>query len=246
LSRTIWDVPRLVDQLLPPPVACAESFADPPEAVLFPEEEAVIARAVPKRRQEFTTARHCARTALATLGAPPAPILPGEMGAPTWPPGYVGTMTHCAGYRAAAIARTDRVASVGLDAEPHQPLPSGVLPLVTLPEERDWLIEYGRRRPDIHWDRLLFCTKEAVYKGWFPLANRWLGFQDALVTIDPDGQSAKVNLTGKAVVPGERDISAQEFNFKLKKVNGKWLIYHVETVRTLSSLPPTEAVVRRG
>jgi 4'-phosphopantetheinyl transferase EntD len=87
-------------------VACAESFVDPPEAVLFPEEEAVIARAVPKRRQEFTTARHCARTALATLGAPPAPILPGEMGAPTWPPGYVGTMTHCAGYRAAAIART--------------------------------------------------------------------------------------------------------------------------------------------
>jgi len=71
-------------------------------------------------------------------------------------------------------------------------------------------------------------------------------FPDMNVTIDPDGQSAKVNLTGKAVVPGERDISAQEFNFKLKKVNGKWLIYHVETVRTLSSLPPAEAVVRRG
>ena len=36
--------------------------------------------------------------------------------------------------------------------------------------------------------------------------------------------------------PGERDISAQEFNFNLKKVNGKWLIYHVETVRTLSAI----------
>lgn len=60
-------------------------------------------------------------------------------------------------------------------------------------------------------------------------------FPDVNVTIAPDGQTAKVNLTGKAVVPGERDISAQEFNFKLKKVDGKWLIYQVETVRTLSS-----------
>jgi 4'-phosphopantetheinyl transferase EntD len=196
-------------------VACAESFVDPPEAVLFPEEEAVIARAVPKRRQEFTTARHCARTALATLGAPPAPILPGEMGAPTWPPGYVGTMTHCAGYRAAAIARTDRVASVGLDAEPHQPLPSGVLPLVTLPEERAWLIEYGQRRPDIHWDRLLFCTKEAVYKGWFPLANRWLGFQDALVTIDPDG-----TFEARLLVDGPTLLGVGP----LQTIAGKWLV----------------------
>lgn len=62
-------------------------------------------------------------------------------------------------------------------------------------------------------------------------------FPDMNVTIGPDGQSAKVNLTGKGTIPGERDISAQEFNFNLKKVDGKWLIYHVETVRTLSSTP---------
>ena len=30
-------------------------------------------------------------------------------------------------------------------------------------------------------------------------------FPDMNITIDPDGQSAKVNLTGKATVPGERD-----------------------------------------
>jgi hypothetical protein len=60
-------------------------------------------------------------------------------------------------------------------------------------------------------------------------------FPDMNVTFGPDGQTAKVNLTGKANIPGERDISAQEFNFQLKKVDGKWLIFHVETVRTLSS-----------
>jgi hypothetical protein len=68
------------------------------------------------------------------------------------------------------------------------------------------------------------------------LTSMKVEFPDMNVTIDPGGQSAKVNLTGKATMPGERDISAQEFDFKLKKVDGKWLIYHVETVKTLSSV----------
>lgn len=67
-------------------------------------------------------------------------------------------------------------------------------------------------------------------------------FPDMNITFGADGQTAKVNLTGKAIIPGERDISAQEFNFQLKKVDGKWLIYHVETVKTLSSVA---AEVRR-
>lgn len=60
-------------------------------------------------------------------------------------------------------------------------------------------------------------------------------FPDMNITLDPGKQSAKVNLTAKAIVPGERDISAQEFNFFLKKVDGKWMIYKVETVKTLAS-----------
>jgi hypothetical protein len=61
-------------------------------------------------------------------------------------------------------------------------------------------------------------------------------FPDMNITVGADGQTAKVNLTGKATVPGERDISAQEFNFMLKKTDGKWLIYQVETVKTLSDI----------
>lgn len=66
-------------------------------------------------------------------------------------------------------------------------------------------------------------------------------FPDMNISLSPDAKSAKVNLTGKATVPGERDISAQEFNFMLKKINGKWLIYQVETVRTLSLSRPNVA-----
>ncbi|GAB7046037.1 4'-phosphopantetheinyl transferase family protein [Catenuloplanes indicus] len=173
----------MIEQLLPPGVAWAESFRDE-HCTLFPEEEATIARAVDKRRNEFTTARWCARRALATLGLPPSPIVPGDRGAPSWPPGVTGAITHCPGYRAAAVAHTPAVASIGIDAEPHAPLPDGVLDLVTLPTEREWIAHAPH---GVHWDRLLFSAKESVYKAWFPVARRWLGFEEAHVTASPDG-----------------------------------------------------------
>ena len=49
-------------------VAAAELFEDPPGLRPHPQEEALIARAVDKRRREFTSARHCARVALGELG----------------------------------------------------------------------------------------------------------------------------------------------------------------------------------
>jgi hypothetical protein len=42
------------------------------------------------------------------------------------------------------------------------------------------------------------------------------------------------NLTGKATVEGEGDSQLQEFNFKLKKVDRTWLVYRIDTVKTLS------------
>ncbi len=96
----------MIEELLPDDVVVVEALSDPPEAVLFPAEEALLAQAVEKRPLEFTTVRHCARVALGRLGVPAAPILPGEHGAPQWPEGIVGSMTHCAGYRAAVVARS--------------------------------------------------------------------------------------------------------------------------------------------
>jgi 4'-phosphopantetheinyl transferase EntD len=174
----------LIAGVLPPPVVAVESFVDTGEDVLYPEERAVIARAVDKRRREFATVRACARAALARLGVPPAPILPGARGAPGWPAGVVGSMTHCDGYRAAAVARAADVRSLGIDAEPDEPLPGGVLDLVSLDEERDRLAGLAAGHPAVCWDRLLFCAKESVYKAWYPLAGRWLGFEEAAVTVD--------------------------------------------------------------
>ncbi|MCF3179346.1 4'-phosphopantetheinyl transferase superfamily protein [Streptomyces polychromogenes] len=191
----------MLELILPAAVACAESFADVPESTLLPEElEALGTARHEGRRREFTTVRHCARRALADIGVPPVPVLPGERGAPVWPHGVVGSMTHSAGYRAAAVALAGHVRAVGIDAEPHAALPGRTLGAVTRPEEREPLAALAADFPQVHWDRLLFCAKEAVYKAWFPMTRRRLGFQDASVTFDPAGgtfRAAVVEATGE-------------------------------------------------
>jgi 4'-phosphopantetheinyl transferase EntD len=174
----------MIEEILPAGVSCAEAFGDPPDAVLFPEEMAIVAKAVDKRRREFTTGRSCARSALRGLGLEPGPILTGERGSPQWPPGIAGSITHCAGYRAAAVARIHDMVTIGLDAEPDDVLPGGVLEMVSLASERARLRDLAATAPGICWDRLLFSAKEAVYKAWFPLTRRWLGFDEADIIID--------------------------------------------------------------
>ena len=59
-------------------------------------------------------------------------------------------------------------------------------------------------------------------------------FLDINVAVAPDNQSAVATLTGKGRVAGESDFFVQELKFTLKRVEGEWLIYRVETVKTLS------------
>jgi 4'-phosphopantetheinyl transferase EntD len=204
----------VIEEILPADVAAAESRDDPPAATLFSEEEAPVARAVHKRRREFTTARMCARRAMAELGLPPMPLPPGPKGEPQWPPGLVGSITHCAGYRAAAAAHTGDVRTIGIDAETHRALPGSVAKTISLPEERAWVRQLSRTDPGVWWNRLLFSAKESVYKAWFPLAGRWLGFEQAAITVDPDGTfSARLLVAGPRVDDRELD-----------GFNGRWLV----------------------
>ncbi len=155
-------------------------------AALHPVEAEQIAGAVAGRRADFAYARACAREAMGRLGVPAGPIVRGGRGMPVWPPGVVGTLTHTDGLRAAALAPADRVRSVGLDVEPHEGLSDGVLEVVSLPEEAAWVRAAGAEIGSVHWDKLLFTAKEATYKAWFPLTRRWLGFEDAHITLVPD------------------------------------------------------------
>jgi hypothetical protein len=75
---------------------------------------------------------------------------------------------------------------------------------------------------------------QAVLGAMQRLRGLKLEFVDINVTLDPGKQTAVANLTGKATIPDERDLQVQEFNFKLRKVDHTWLIYRIDTVKTLS------------
>jgi 4'-phosphopantetheinyl transferase EntD len=174
----------VIEELLPAEVVAVETREELLEIELFPAERAALGQAVEKRRREFITARACARAALARLGLPPSPIATGERGQPLWPAGVLGSITHCAGYRACALARAGELAGLGIDAEPNEPLPAGVLGEIARAEERPRLAQLTASEPAVSWERLLFSAKEAVYKVWFPIAECWLGFEDATLTFD--------------------------------------------------------------
>ena len=196
---------RLVSLIatLVPASASAELFSDVPESTMFSDEAAAVAGAGAERRREFGTVRWCARKALRHLGVSAVPILPSEDRAPRWPVGVVGSMTHCAGYRAAVVARSGELCGVGIDAEPHAALPPDVLDFVLRDEERARLHTLADADPALHWDRIVFCAKEAVYKAWFPLTGRWLEFEDVSIAVQLDGTfGARLDGAGPAGLSG--------------------------------------------
>jgi 4'-phosphopantetheinyl transferase EntD len=191
--------------ILPPGVESAEVFGgECDDAGLPGEEAAFVEGASEKRRREFTGVRVCARLALARAGIQPAPIRPGPTGAPLWPAGIVGSMTHCDGYRAAAVGRAGRFAAIGIDAEPHEVLPGGVLPRVAGESERTALTRLATVAPELCWDRILFSVKESVYKAWWPATGRRLGFSDVDVELDVSGSFIAHLLVPGPMVGGRR------------------------------------------
>lgn len=154
---------------------------------LLPDERAAVSEAVDMRKGEFGDARWCAHQALKELGvSTQQAILRGERGMPLWPAGFTGSLTHTDGLRAAVAAPIREVRSMGLDAEPAQPLPDGVMSQIALPSEVE-TVERFRAQGNMWADRLLFCAKEATYKCWFPLTRRWLGFEEAEIELRIDG-----------------------------------------------------------
>ena len=183
----------MLADLLPAGVACAQTHEDRAGVKLYPSEMRSLGDAVQQRRAEYMTARSLIRDAFAVLGEPEVAVPNGDHGEPIWPAGIVGSITHCTGFRACAVAHDVRFRALGIDAEPDLPLPQSVWEEVAFGSEREWPPDAGRseesaasrsepRQPlPPNARRLLFCIKEAIYKTWFPLTGTWLGFDDVEV-----------------------------------------------------------------
>jgi 4'-phosphopantetheinyl transferase EntD len=162
-----------------PPVVVAEGG---PHLVVTPTwsaEKQAVSGASEKRRLEFAAGRTLAREALALLGQKPCAILRDGDRRPVWPSGVTGSITHCRGYCAAAMANTSDVRAVGIDAEVIRPLSSGVLGLILTRDERRIVEE---RRASVVPPVVYFSAKECMIKVCGTLYRAVPDFRDITIS----------------------------------------------------------------
>jgi 4'-phosphopantetheinyl transferase EntD len=178
----IWD-------LFPAGVCIATGPNAEDETQLLPGELEIAQTMGPSRRREFSAGRACARRALRELGAPDGPVLRGLRRAPQFPRGVVGSITHTAGFCAAAVARSESFAGVGLDAERDEALSERAAARICAPGELAALRALAGRSPQ-RWAAVVFSAKETLYKAYFPLTGFFIGFRDAAVALFPEADDA--------------------------------------------------------
>lgn len=166
--------------LFPAGVVAAEMRGPGTASLLLPDEAAYVARAVPKRVQEFAAGRLCARRAMAEFGVVDFPLRCAEDRRPLWPASLVGSITHTGGLCAAVVAERARFAGLGVDSEVIGDAKPALWPTICTPAETEWLDALpAAERPAAA--TLVFVAKEAFYKFQYPLAGERLDFHDVRV-----------------------------------------------------------------
>jgi enterobactin synthetase component D len=183
---------------MPPGVAaCGVEVRDPERAAAVLRAagagvEGPGPRAVPRRHAEFLAGRWCARRALAAVGGQ-GPVGRADGGAPEWPRGFVGSITHADGRVLAVAARADDHASVGVDVE-------RVVSDATAAELRARVLTASEHAllVDVFGDptaafTAAFSAKEALYKCLYPVARRFVDF-DAARVVAADARALTLEL----------------------------------------------------
>lgn len=176
----------LFRELLPPSIVLEESaperFGDDLRE-LTEGEAALMARAVAKRRREYTAGRVLARRAAAKLGLGPIELLPMDDRSPGWPDGVVGSITHTRGHVAVALARAAAYRGVGLDVEQAEPLKHRLWDMICTEEDRAMLARHDEPERS-RLAKIVFSAKEAAYKAQFAITEQFLGFSAMHIALD--------------------------------------------------------------
>lgn len=186
----------MIEALFPPGVVVVRATPEMQDDPLHPAEATRLPRMSEKRRREFALGRACARRALARLGIHDFALRNDADRAPIWPEGVVGSLTHCRGLCAAAVARRGALLGLGLDAEPLRALTPRLLERICTVRERAHLAALPNAGPD-GWGIVAFSAKESFYKCYYPLARSFLGFHDVDLTIDAAAGRFRVRLLRK-------------------------------------------------
>ena len=135
----------------------------------------------PHRLGQFRTGRALARRALHQLGHRDIAIPRRDDGAPIWPDGICGSISHCTGCVAAAVADTAMHKSIGLDVERLGQIDQTLMKRILTPSEFAELLGYGFLAREI-WAHVAFSAKEAFFKAAFNQTGDYFDFHDASLT----------------------------------------------------------------
>lgn len=177
----VVEVPSPFEQMVPPGMVVVEVGTGDDLDPLLPGE--VRPGSVPggRRRWELQAGRHCAAQALGRAGVTRRPVVADGAGAPVWPVGWTGSITHSGGRCAAGVAPRSVVAAMGIDMERPRPISGRAVRRVCTSEELagcEALPPIG-----VAWPLVVFSAKESFYKAWWPRHRRRLAFDDIQVEL---------------------------------------------------------------
>lgn len=172
--------------------------------VLEAEAASLSPAAGERRRRDYAAGRNLARRLLAPLGYGGHALVQTAAGAPQWPTGVVGSISHCKDRVFAAVAPADRAEAIGIDIETVARFHDGLAHHILTAQERARLpadrAERQRRMA------IAFSAKEAFYKHQSVLFGARLTFHDAEIHIDAQRRGFSIVMTN----PGEHGRLAME------------------------------------
>jgi enterobactin synthetase component D len=155
-----------------------------------------MSQAVAKRRAEYVAGRFCAANAArALLGSFNGQIDTSTHGAPVWPAGLIGSITHTAGFASSALAPTSVARGLGLDTERImcEAVMLEIGPIICSSVER-FPLRSGLSRTA--YTTLVFSAKESVFKCLYPLVGKLFSFEHSRIEIiDAVGGAFQATLT---------------------------------------------------
>ena len=195
-----------LEPLLPASVCFYSIIVDANATSPWPEELALVASAGAKRRQQFLAGRVCAHAAMAQLGCESGPLLRSDNGAPAWPPGVAGSISHSGKHCLAAVAWLWDIQQLGIDIEDATRVKLAMQKWILTPDELDALQPLPVAR-QVRRLALAFSAKESAFKALSPLAGVAMHMQTMSIWPDDNGGFAVTLLPAlREALPNDRPL----------------------------------------
>ena len=160
------------------------------------------------RLRELKAGRSTARHALRLFGIEPVPILPTSGGAPGWPRGFCGSLSHSHRHIAVLLAHSSHYESVGIDIEDGRSLGAATSPTVVTERELQAIDRADWKVPGSTAEGIAFSAKEAVFKCQFPMTlDASLDFLDVSLELGKSPKCLAIRLvdSGRPVLTSLAD-----------------------------------------